>query len=318
MPGKLRYRYRFYPHPHQNTVLAKVLGSDRVVWNDAPALSKPLYQEGRSCLAEGSNVPLQQFVRDLDQAFRSWWNSKGKVRAPRFKKKHGVQSVCFTRGGFRVEDNTLRLDKVESIPISGRYFASLMVDGEPMETKELPHVAQVGGDLGLKSPAVTSEGEKIALPKFPCSALRRLRPLQGDLNRKVEGSSNGIKARLQVAKAQAAVANRRLDFLHKLGTRLMREKQTVYIEDLNVSGMLRNRKLTRSIADRVLRVTYRWEPTSQTCSTCGHRGVNGSRTILSASQAERFNACGAEGGTDSPAVGRETGAPLNQGVLCTA
>ena len=284
-------------------------------------------------------------LRDLDQAFRPWWNSKGKVRAPRFKKKHGVQSVCFTRGGFRVEDNTLRLGKVGGIPIhrsralpsepsgvavikdaSGRCFASFVVDGEPPETKELPHVAQVGADLGLESLAVTSEGEKIAPLKFPCSALRRLRPLQGDLNRKVEGSSNGTKARLQVAKARAAVADRRLDFLQARHSLDAREANGVHrgsecvgdVEEpqagpLHCGCWLANVPVLAGMQGRILRqglaCCLLMGPTSQTCSTCGHRSVNGSRTVLAAGEAERFNACGAEGGTDSPAVGRETGSP---------
>ena len=115
-------RYRLYPHPPRQTGLAKVFGWARVVWNDALALRNRLHQEGekypgatelqkrcitqakrtkeRGWLAAVSNVPLQQSIGDLDKAFRSWWTSKDKVRAPRFKRRHYVQDVRFRRGAF--------------------------------------------------------------------------------------------------------------------------------------------------------------------------------------------------------------------------
>ena len=329
---KQRYRFRLYPHPHQQVALARAFGCARVVWNDALAKSRELYAAGqktsypvlaklcitqakqtpeRQWLAEPSNVVLQQSVRDLDQAYRNWWASlKGKrkgakVKPPRFKKRRGAQSVRFMSHVFRTGDRTLTLSKIGSVPIkwsrdlpsdpssvtvirdaSGRYFASFVVEVEP--TPLPANGKAVGIDLGLASLAVTSDGEKIASPKFLRSALKRLRRLQRNLKHKQRGSSRLAIARRKVAKLHAKVADRRLDYLHQLSTRLIRENQTVVLEDLNVSGMLKNRKLARSISDagwRQLRILLeskaeqygrevvvinRWLPTSQVCSTCGH------------------------------------------------
>jgi putative transposase len=212
---KQRYRYRLYPHPHQQMALAKAFGCARVVWNDALAMSRELYAAGekssypvlaklcitqakqtpeRSWLSGPSNVVLQQSVRDLDQAFRNWWASlKGKrkgpkVRAPRFKKRRGAQSIRFMSHVFRTGDRTLTLSKIGTVPIewsralpsapssctvirdaSGRYFASFVVEVEP--TPLPANGKAIGIDLGLASLAVTSAGEKIAPPKFLRSAL---------------------------------------------------------------------------------------------------------------------------------------------------
>jgi putative transposase len=290
---KQRYRYRLYPHPHQQLALAKSFGCARVVWNDALAKSRELYAAGektsypvlaklcitqakqtpeRSWLSGPSNVVLQQSVRDLDSAYSNWWASlSGKrrgprVRAPRFKKRRCAQSIRFMSHVFRTGERSLTLSKVGPVPIewsrdlpsdpssvtvirdaSGRYFASFVVEVEP--TPLPANGNAVGIDLGLASLAVTSDGEKIAPPKFLRSALKRLRRLQRHLKHKQKGSNRLVSARRQVAKLHATIADKRLDFLHQFSTRIIRENQTVVLEDLNVSGMLKNKNLARSIAD---------------------------------------------------------------------
>ena len=131
----------------------------------------------RSWLADVSNVPLVQSVRDLDQAFRAWWGClkgkrRGKVRVPRFKTRHRAQSIRFTRNAFRVEGETLRLSKVGSIPITwsrelpaepssvtlmkdaaGRYFASFVVE---VERPKLPPCPSVPG--GVQPAAQSTTG----------------------------------------------------------------------------------------------------------------------------------------------------------------
>jgi putative transposase len=310
----------------------------------------------RSWLSGPSNVVLQQSVRDLDQAFRNWWASlKGKrkgpkVRPPRFKMRRCAQSIRFMSHVFRTGERTLMLSKIGPVPIewsrdlpsdpssvtvirdaSGRYFASFVVEVEP--TPLPANGKALGLDLGLASLVVTSDGEKIAPPKFLRSALKRLRRLQRHLKHKQKGSNRLAAARRQVAKLHATIADKRLDFLHQLSTRIIRENQTVVLEDLNVSGMLKNKNLARSIADagwrqfrtlleakaeqygRQVVVINRWLPTSQGCSTCAHhdgkkelsirewqcpscgavhdRDINAALNILAAGLAESRNGRGA-------------------------
>ena len=330
----------------------------------------------REWLSGVAVTPLQQSWRDLDQTFRNWWQSKGRAGASHCTSKHSAQGIRFTRNAFRVEDHRLRLTKAGSIPIAwsrdlptepssvtvikdaaGRYCTSFAVD---VETKPLASNSKtVGIDLGLASLAVPSDGEKMAPPKFLRFALKRLalkrrRRLQRSLNRKVKGSGNRQKARLRAVRAHATVADKRLDVLYKLSTRLIRENQTATIENLNVSELLKNRKLGRSIMDagwrmfrtllmakaalygREVSVISRWETTSRCCSNRGHRGgkkelsirawtcsacgtghdrdLNGAKNILAAGLAERLNACGAERLTSVLASGCEGGTHLNQEV----
>ncbi|MYG64752.1 MAG: transposase [Synechococcus sp. SB0669_bin_7] len=230
---QVRYRYRLYPPPGQKQALARQFGWCPVVWNDILALSQSIYQEGRkypgggelqrrcitqakrteerSWLSEVSASVLQQSVRDLDKSFRFWWKSKGKVRWSR--PLPSPPSSC-----------TIIKD------CAGRCFASFVVD---LEDRDLSPVfgQNIGIDLGLASLAVTSDGEKIAPPKFLRAALKPLRRLQRNLKHKQRGSNRLALARLRVTKLHAKVADRRLDFLHKPSTRLIHENQAVYIEE---------------------------------------------------------------------------------------
>ena len=393
----LRYRYRCYLDPGQKTLLAKAFGCARVVWNDALALNRQLYQDKgksfdsgalmkrciteakrtkeRSWLADASHSVLQQSVRDLSQAFRNWWQGKGRVRAPNFKKRGNRQSIRACGKEFYTTETGVRFPKIgvlrlrwsrplpsepSSVTIikecSGKYYASFVVEVE--EEKLPPTAKEVGIDLSLASLAVTSDGEKFAPPRFLRSALRKIGRLQRSLSRKVKGSRNRSKARLLLANAQEKVGSKRLDFLHKLSTQFIGKNQTVVLEDLNVSGMLKNRRLAKSISDagwrmfrtlleykaerygREVRVISRWEPTSQRCSACGHqdgkkslsvrtwtcaacgsaydRDINAAKNILAAGQVERLNACGVKSKSSLLVSDPEAGTRLDQGGLCAS
>jgi putative transposase len=148
----------------------------------------------------------------------------------------------------------------------------------------------VGIDLGITTFATLSTGEKIANPRLLQRQLKKLRRLQQSLSRKVKGSGRYQIARKNVAKLHACIKDTRTDFLHKLSTKLVRENQALVLENLNVSGMVKNRKLARAISDvgwrqfrtlleskairygRDVQVISRWEPTSQRCSCCGQIG----------------------------------------------
>ncbi|MPY33511.1 IS200/IS605 family element transposase accessory protein TnpB [Streptomyces adustus] len=171
---------------------------------------------------------------------------------------------------------------------AGRYFASFVIDTDPATDRaRMPDTDQtVGIDLGLTHFAVLSDGTKIDSPRFLRRAEKKLKKAQRELSRKQKGSRNRAKARLKVARAHAKVANARREFHHQLSTKLISENQGIAVEDLAVAGLARTR-LAKSVHDagwasflsmleykaarygRTLVEIGRFEPTSQTCSTCG-------------------------------------------------
>ncbi|WP_042422187.1 RNA-guided endonuclease InsQ/TnpB family protein [Streptacidiphilus anmyonensis] len=291
----LRYAYRIYPTAGQRTALARTFGCARVVYNDALAARKEARKSGlpypkstelqkqvvtaakktaeRAWLASVGVDPLIQSLRDLDTAYRNFFDSvSGKrqgrpVGLPRFKsRKDARQSLRFTRNGFRVRSNgKLNLAKIGDVRVkwsralpaepssvtvvldpSGRYHASFVVD---VESDALPELdTEIGIDLGLTTYAVLSDGGVIDNPRFLRKAEKRLKAAQRELSRKAKGSKNRAKARRKVAKVHAKVADTRLDWLHKQTTKLIGENQAIYLEDLNVRGLGRGR-LAKSVHD---------------------------------------------------------------------
>jgi putative transposase len=269
----------------------------------------------RAWLTEVTSVALVQACQDARRAYRNWFDSlTGKRRGrrvgrPRFRTKHGRQSIRLTRNGFAFRGTRLYVAKVgqmrvrwsrelPSAPSSvtvirepdGRYFASFVVDRDPTPLPPVPRTA--GIDLGLVwfATIVASDGtvDTIANPRYLRAAERRLARAQRNLSRKQKGSRNRAKARLRVAVAHRKVRDRRADHHHKLALRLIRENQAVAVEDLAVAGLARTR-LAKSVHDagwttfirlleakaaqhgrQVVKVG-RWVPTSQTCSVCGYR-----------------------------------------------
>jgi putative transposase len=321
------YRYRFYPTEEQEQLLRRTLGCVRLVYNKAlhtrteawyehqtridykqtsGRLTEWKKQEDLQFLNEVSSVPLQQGLRNLQKAFANFW--AGRSKYPNFKKKRSGGSAEFTRAAFKWKDGQLWLAKCnESLPIrwsrtlrvgcepstvtvrldaSGRWFVSLLVD-EAIEF--LPQIDKaIGIDAGITSLICTSDGEKIANPKHFKRLRYKLRRATKALSGKVKGSNNREKARREVARIHAKIADARTDFLHKLTTRLVRENQTIAVEDLAVKTMLKNRKLAQAIADaswaelvrqleykcqwygRTLVKIDRWFPSSKRCGHCGH------------------------------------------------
>ncbi|WP_037679010.1 RNA-guided endonuclease TnpB family protein [Streptomyces albus] len=292
---QLRYSFRLYPSAGQRSALARAFGCVRVVYNDALRareaarsegmpfprtgdLSKQLITEAkktpeRAWLGEVSAVVLQQSLRDLDAAYRNFFDGlKGKrprMGAPRYKSKRDTrQSVRFTANArwSITTGEKLRLPKIGDVKVkwsrtlpsvpstvtvvkdsAGRYFASFVVETGPEEV--LPGVTpELGIDLGLGHFAVLSDGTKVDSPRFLRRAERRLRKAQRSLSRKEKGSSNRNKARIKVARAHAKVADARREFHHQLSTRLIRENQAVAVEDLAVKGLARTR-LAKSVHD---------------------------------------------------------------------
>ncbi|MGP3735747.1 RNA-guided endonuclease InsQ/TnpB family protein [Streptomyces sp. GDS52] len=173
---------------------------------------------------------------------------------------------------------------------AGRYFASFVIDTDPAaDAARMPDTDRtIGIDLGLTHFAVLSDGTAIDSPRFLRRAEKKLKKAQRELSRKQRGSRNRAKARLKVARAHAGVADARREFHHRLSTRLISENQGIAVEDLSVAGLARTR-LAKSVHDagwssfigmleykaerygRIFVRVGRFEPTSQTCSACGHR-----------------------------------------------
>jgi len=326
---KARYQYRFYPTNQQQQSLARLFGCVRVVWNDALAIckeSEKLPSNGdlqklvitqakktleREWLASVSNVPLQQSIADLGVAYKNFFDSlKGKRKgkklgSPRFKKRTNQQSARFTLNGFSIKGKSVYLAKIGDInpvwsrelPVApssvtvikdcaNRYFLSFVVEIEPVNIEAKNQ--SIGIDLGIKTFAFMSNGEKAESPSYK-ELDKRVRKLQKKLARQQKDSNRRRKTRIQIAKLHNQIADTRKDFLHKLSTKVVSENQAIVLEDLNVSGMMKNRKLSRAISQqgwaefrtlceakcekfgRDFVVISRWEPSSQICSECGFK-----------------------------------------------
>jgi len=324
---KARFQYRFYPTTQQRQSLAQLFGCVRVVWNDALTQSKsgnyPGYNtlsksltlskktEERAWLNDVSSVPLQQSLKQLDVAYKNYFDSlkgkrKGKkVGQPRFKKKTNSQSATFVKSGFSIKGESVYLAKIGNVsPIwsrqlpsnpsspaaikdcANRYLLSFLVEINSDIVEAKNH--SIGIDLGIKTFAVMSDGRSAKSPSYK-QLDRKIRRLQRKLARQPKDSKRRNKTRIQIAKLYNQIGDTRKDFLHKLSTKVVSENQTIILEDLNVSGLVKNRKLARAISQqgwyefrtlceaksekfgREFRVISRWEPTSQICSNCGFR-----------------------------------------------
>ena len=264
----------------------------------------------REWLNEVSSVALVQACQDARKAYRNWFDSmsgkrKGrKIGHPRYKsRKDHKQSVRLTRNGFAFHGDKLYVAKIgdvrlrwsrplPSVPSSvtiireadGRYFASFVVE---VPATPLPASgSDVGLDLGLTTLIVGSDGAKIPNPRHLRRCEKALARAQRSLAKKVKGSNNRAKARIKVAVHHRKVREARADHLHKIALRLVRDNQTIYLEDLAVTGLARTRlaksvhdagwaTFTRLLEEKALQYgrtvikISRWFPSSQLCSACG-------------------------------------------------
>lgn len=322
------YRYRFYPTTDQEQLLRRTLGCTRLVYNRALAartegwyerqekidyiktsalLTSWKKQDELQFLNEVSCVPLQQGLRNLQKAFTNFF--AGRAKYPNFKKKHNGGSAEFTRSAFRWKDGQVWLAKcTEPLAIrwsrqlpqgsspstltvkldtSGRWHVSLLVDDQTIN--QLPKTDKsIGLDVGINSLIATSDGDKVTNPKHFKRKRSKLKRVQKVLSRKQKGSNNRHKQRQKVAIVYRQIADSRNDFLHKLTTQLVRENQTIVVEDLAVKNMVKNHKLAQSISDaawgelirqlaykcqwygRTLVKIDRWFPSSKRCGHCGY------------------------------------------------
>ena len=266
-------------------------------------------EEETKWLNEVSSVALQQSLQHLQEAYHNFFKGlkkKQKVGFPRFKKKSNRNSITLTKAGFSHKDGEIFIAKskkklnirwsrklpsedISSITISltpsGKWFISILVEDNVDYT--LPLCDKVLGiDLGIETFATLSNGEKVKMSDLK-PHYKKLKKLQKKHSKKKNESKNKNKARVKVARQYEKITNIREDFQHKLSTRIINENQVIVLEDLNVSGMVKNRKLARAISQQgwyqfltflkykatmygreVIQVD-RFYPSSKTCSSCG-------------------------------------------------
>lgn len=292
---ELRYKYRIYPNTEQKITLSKVFGCSRVVYNTALALRKELYTKDKTKISdtelqkqiitnsdkewikEVSQIPLVQTIRDLGLGFRRFLKiGKG---YPNFKKKSSIQSIRFTRNGFKLKNNNklfiaktgdikLKLSRAkELVSLSSsvtiikdginKYYASFVVKiDDNIKLSTLPKSKkEIGIDLGTTRLLTTSDGEIIDNPKFLKRLEKKLIKAQKSLSNKKKGSNNRNKAIFRLNKIYNKIKNSRSDYLHKLSIRILSENQVVYVENIDTKQLLqaklkfyRNR-ISKSIAD---------------------------------------------------------------------
>jgi putative transposase len=323
----LAVKVRLYPTPEQEQLLSEHFGCARWWWNYGLNKSIETYRDtgkglGRSALnallpklkkdeetawlGECYSQVLQAVTLNLITAYKNFFD--GRARFPRFKSKHGKQSIQYpqnvkVRNGavklpgtigtvrakiHRVIEGIIKTVTV-SLDTSGKYYASILSEVEGENPTVSTEGKVIGIDLGLKHFAVTSDDNKVSKydnPRHLAKHEKNLKRKQQKLAKKQKGSKSRHKYRKVVARVHERVSNSRADFLHKLSRKLVNENQVIVVENLHVKGMVRNHNLAASISDvgwgmftnflayklekkgGKLVEIDRWFPSSKLCSNC--------------------------------------------------
>ncbi len=321
------YKYRIYPNYEQRVALSQLFGCVRYVYNwglsrriehyretgesiNSYDLSKELTQHKKSLdkkwLNDVLRMPLRVSLFNLDKAYNNFFQKRAK--RPRFKKKQNKQSATITYQYFAIRDKKLSINKIPGLlklrwsrywssdadvksitvskDVSERFFVSFLVSERVAQLRPIEN--KIGIDMGLTHFLTTSEGEKVDNPKYFVKQLQKYRRLCRAFSRKKNGSRNKEKMRIKKARLSTKITDRRRDFQHKLSSRLICENQAIGLESLSVENMLKNRHLSKHIADAswstfLTMLSYKgnWYgrdiatpeeeffPSSKMCSTCG-------------------------------------------------
>jgi putative transposase len=312
------YKFRIYPNNTQKVLLAKTFGCCRYAWNswvdnfkkteDQVFKTPKDFKSELEWMKEVSSSAIQQKERDFQEFKNQFFNKarKKKLGRPQFKSKRNKQSYRLPNQKFSINDNKIRLEKIgfvkmvadRDIPENVKfvnatisrdtcndYYVSILVE-ENIKPKEKTS-KEVGIDVGLKSFAVLSDGTVVDNPKHFRENQPELKRVQQHLSRKVRGSNRYRRNKMKVSKFHRKIARQRSYFLHNVTSSIVSNYDVIAVEDLNVSGMVKNHCLAKSIHDaswseffrqlsykcewygKELRKADRFEPTSKTCSICG-------------------------------------------------
>jgi len=318
-------KYRFYPNKKQDESLNKAFGCCRYIYNKALEYCNVNYKEigkhifynelantflkeekkNNEWLKEPYSQSLQQTLMHLDSAFKKFF--KHETKLPAFHAKRGGQSIHYPQGVkfinncfiipklghiravlHRPPEGMIRSAVISKTPTGEYYISVLTEDGkEPPEKAVVAEDTTIGIDLGIKNYVAFSDGRNIENPKYLNKSIDKIKKQSKLVSRKKKGSKNRRKASLRLAKTYRKITRQRNDFLHKLSHRIVSENQTIVLETLNIKGMMKNRKLARSIGDASWAtldtfITYKaewqgknvihipqFEPTTKVCSNCG-------------------------------------------------
>lgn len=318
------YKYRLYPNNKQQELLNKTFGCVRFYWNnltetfnsyDKESNPSPKFKTQKELkkdyewLSEVSAAALQQKKRDFDEAKNQYFNKNRKALIGRmkFKSKRNKQSYRLPNQKFKIEPNKIRLEKIgfvkmvmeRELPInskilsvtvsrnsSGEYYASINFETE-QKVKNKKSKENVGIDLGLKEIATLSNGLQFHNPKVFIKSQCELAKAQRHLSRKKKGSNRYKKQARKVAKIHQSITNKRDWHLHNISKFIVENFNEIGMEDLCVKGMVKNKRLSKSISDtsmsklkqliaykqkeydKEVKLLGRYEPSTKECHGCG-------------------------------------------------
>lgn len=319
---KKAYKFRIYPNVKQAGLLNKTFGTVRKFWNecvcsfnsyDKDYNPKPKYDSSKEFrekyewAKEISASPIQQKFRDFIEVSKQYFSKTRKSKLGRMKFKsrhHSKSSYRLPNQKFKILENKIQLEKIGKVNCvfdlsvegkilsctisknkSNQYFVSIVTNQEIREKEKTNK--SIGIDLGISKFLTDSNGETVENPKFLEENQTKIKRIQKFLSKKKKGSRRFKKLKLRLARLHRDVVNKRDHFLHQIANKIIQENDIVCVEDLDIQGMLKEKKLSRRISDvswsrfiQFLEYKCNWYgkklvkidrffPSTKTCSACG-------------------------------------------------